>query len=228
MAPGREEDSVQTARARTPNRPAIDSVIDSGRVQPIASPPPPSTSDVASSSTQSSSSEDEEEEEDDVHHTDQQARRRPLERSRLFRPARVTSPGESQSRDLSPIFLPFASSHDRDLSQSAYDSGERQRDHDTTAETQRLELRDTLRSPQRAKAAVQPDISKTTHSTNQASDIGSRASIKKTYTTQKDKDAGSTAPSLGEVADPSTPSMGSSFSDLDSMSRGQQHYTHFF
>ena len=80
-----------------------------------------------------------------------------------------------------------------------------------------MDLRDTLRSPQRAKAAAQPDISKTTHSTNQDAHIGSRASVNKTYAAQKNKDAGSTAPSLGEVADPSTPSIGSSFSDLDSM-----------
>ena len=181
-------------------------------MHPIAPPPPPSTSDIASSSTPSSSSEDEE----DDHSTEHQTRRRPMERSRLFRPARVTSPGESQSRDLSPIFLPFTSNHDRDLGQSAGEPGQAQRGFDTS-EAQRVDLRDTLRSPQRAKAAAQPDNNKTTHSTNQASDIGRRASIKKPYTTQKGKDAGSTTPSLGETADPSTPSMGSSFSDLDSM-----------
>jgi len=208
------QDSVQAATARPPHTSRAASVTEPREVHPIAPPPPPSTSDVASSLTQSSSSEDDEE--DDVYHTDQQTRRRPMERSRLFRPARVTSPGESQSRDLSPIFLPFTSSHDRDLGQSAVETGQAQRAYDTS-ETQRADLKDTLRSPQRATSAAQPDISKTTHSTNQAFDIASRASVNKTYATQKDKDAGSTASPLGETADPSTPSMGSSFSDLDSM-----------
>jgi len=209
-----ERDLTERARTRPPNIPSPASVMTERQVHPVPSPPH-STSGTASSSTQSSSSD----EEDDDHATTQQSRRRPMERSRLFRPARVTSPGEAQSRDLSPVFLAFVNNRDSNLGRSVDETDQAQRDHDTNSETQRTDLRDTLRSPQRARTLTQPDISSTTQISNQASHTGIGVATNKADATMNVQDAGSTEPQLSPTADAATPSMGSSFSDLDSMSR---------
>jgi len=182
------------------------------QVNPVLSPPH-STSGTASSSTQSSSPD----EEDNGHAAPQQTRRRPIERSRLFRPARVTSPGESQSRDLSPVFLPFASSHDSNLSRATDGIGAAQRHINTTSETQQIDLRDTLRSPHRARTAQQ-GFHEASQTTNQNAHTGNRAGTGKVYATKNTMDTGSTEPQLSPAANAATPSIGSSFSDLDSMS----------
>lgn len=82
-----------------------------------------------------------------------------------------------------------------------------------------MELHDTLRSPHRARTA-QPAFSETAQTINREAHTSNAAEkgVAKAYATNNVRNTGSTTPSLGEVADPATPSMGSSFSDLDSMS----------